>query len=309
MIGPRRHGRSLQADQALTGSAVPVWSAPGNHDLAGRTSGGPHRESGFPGRYRDVDDYRQAVGPEWYSFQYGPHHFVVLENYRGLGESDQLRWLQQDLALNAAGKQVVVITHVPWNVPQTAAEHTAAYLELLGRHDVRLLLAGHTHSNDVVSGVVGRAVQAVTTSAVSTLDQTPRGFRLVEFRDGGVELPYGELDADREPAVVHPVGAVGIARQPTTVQISRYHPPGVAAEVEYRYPRTPGSRCGRWAPRSWTADLDDSWLEPVGPRRRASAGKRRGRCSIGTRATRGTVPMPSPRRCAWPGSGTRAARS
>ncbi|WP_166345944.1 hypothetical protein [Phytoactinopolyspora limicola] len=36
-------------------------------------------------------------------------------------EPDQLRWLEPDLELNAAGKQVLVVTPVPWNVPRTPA--------------------------------------------------------------------------------------------------------------------------------------------------------------------------------------------
>lgn len=126
---------------AMAGSRLPVWSAPGNHDLTNRPPGGPQEQAEPQGDYRDIiDAYRQSLGPEWYSFQYGRHHFVILENYRGLPERDQLAWLRQDLATNADGKQIVVISHVPWDVPQTPRpSHTSAYLELFGQYDVRLL--------------------------------------------------------------------------------------------------------------------------------------------------------------------------
>jgi outer membrane protein assembly factor BamB/predicted MPP superfamily phosphohydrolase len=198
-------------------SRVPVWSAPGNHDLTLRRRGGPHPQPAFQASYRDiVDGYRQALGPEWYSFQWGRYHFVVLENYRGLAEPDQLHWLEQDLAVGATGKHVVVVAHVPWNVPQIASSAlTAAYRELLGRYDVRLVVAGHTHANDVATDVIGRAVQVVSTSSVGNLDLTPRGFRLVELRDGEVEAPFVELDASSRSAALHtaPAPAAGLPYQ------------------------------------------------------------------------------------------------
>lgn len=250
--------------RATAESSVPVWPAVGNHDLVGRQPGGAHQQSTTGTRYREaIERYRRAVGPEWYSFQYGPHHFVVLENYLGLTERDQFRWLEQDLALGAGGRQVVVISHVPWNVPQTPGpDTTSEYLRLLARYDVRLLLAGHTHANDVVTDVLGDAVHAVTTSAVGTLDQAPRGFRIVEFRDGRVSLPYAELDAHRRPTVVFPVGIVDVARQPAGVWVSRYHPPGVAAEAEYRVPPQPWRPLRPVGTHTWTGDLDAGGLEP-----------------------------------------------
>lgn len=241
---------------AARGSALPIWPAPGNHDLTGRIPGGAHPKPGSRLPYRDaIDAYRRALGPEWYSFQYGGRHYVVLENYRGLAEPDQLAWLRQDLEINAVGREVVVITHVPWNVPQTApGARTSPYLAPLGDYDVRLLLAGHTHSNDVTPGLVGHAIQAVTTSAAYSLDQTPRGFRLVEFGAHGVALPFAEFDAHRRATLVAPVGPVDDS--PATVHVTRYHPPGVPAEVEYRLPPHDWQAMRQFGRHTWTAPLD-----------------------------------------------------
>jgi outer membrane protein assembly factor BamB len=237
---------------ATAAASVPVWSAPGNHDLGGYKRGGPNPKPSSSVPYRDViDGYRQALGPEWYSFQYGPHHYVILENYRGLREPDQLSWLEQDLQLNAAGKRVVIVTHVPWNVPQTPEDDVVRpYLDLLADFDVRLLLAGHTHTNDVSPNVIGQATQVVTTSAVTTLDQTPRGFRMVEFRDG-LRAPYYEYDADRRMTIVHPVGTV--RRSPSSIQLSRYTPPDVPVQAEYRVSPGPWLPLQQRGSRAWTA--------------------------------------------------------
>jgi hypothetical protein len=41
--------------------------------------------------------------------------------------------------------------------------------ELLGRYDLRLVVAGHTHANDVMTGVIGGAVQAA--ARAGTIDE------------------------------------------------------------------------------------------------------------------------------------------
>lgn len=249
---------------ATATSSFPVWPAVGNHDLVGRPAGGPQPTSIAHLPYRDlIDGYRRTVGPEWYSFQYGGQHFVILENYRGLSESDQFFWLERDLALHAAGKQVVVISHVPWNMPQTPLRaQTAVYTDLLAAYDLRLLIAGHTHANDVAPDVVGRARQIVTTTTGAVpLDGTPRGFRTVEFYDGRISAPYFELGASRTSTVVHPVGQV--PESPSKVLVSRYTPPGVPSEAECRVPPQPWRPLQRAGRRAWTVPLDD--VELMGP--------------------------------------------
>jgi outer membrane protein assembly factor BamB len=242
---------------ATATSSVPVWSAPGNHDLVGRIKAGAYPKPWPDIPYQDmIEEYRRAVGPEWYSFQYGRHHFVVLENYKGLGEHDQLRWLERDLATNAGGKQVVVVAHVPWNVPQTPGPaEVDPYLALLADFDVRLLLAGHTHTNDVSANVIGRARQIVTTTTgASTLDSTPRGFRFVDVADDEFRASYWELEAHRKPTIVFPVGTVPWG--PDEVRVSRYTPPGIAAVAEYQLGQEPWRRLELAGRRSWTAELE-----------------------------------------------------
>jgi outer membrane protein assembly factor BamB len=239
-------------------STIPVWSAPGNHDLAGRIRVGAYPAPWPDIAYRDtIERYRSAVGPEWYSFQFGRHHFVVLENYRGLGQRDQLTWLRRDLEQHARGKKVVVVSHVPWNVPQTPdPSESTPYLHLLSDYDVALLLAGHTHANDVSPNVVGGARQIVTTTlGASTLDGTPRGFRFVDVDGDQVEAPYWELETGREPTIVFPVGPV--PWHPDMVRVARYTPPGVPADAEYQVAGSDWQPLKLTGRRTWTAPLDD----------------------------------------------------
>ena len=120
-------------------SGLPVFPAVGNHDF---TPGTDYKTR--------IDRYREYLGPEWYSFDYGNRHFITLENTLGFSETDQLEWLKQDLAQNAKEKEVIVFVHKPLNTPQTpSADHTKQFIDLLSQYHTRLVMVGHTHVNDV----------------------------------------------------------------------------------------------------------------------------------------------------------------
>ena len=72
--------------------------------LAGRRQ---PRVLGGGATYADrIDNYRKHVGPEWYSFDYGDRHFLVLENNGAAPFAEQLEWVKADLAENVTpGKQ------------------------------------------------------------------------------------------------------------------------------------------------------------------------------------------------------------
>jgi hypothetical protein len=84
-------------------SKVPVWPAVGNHEYAAGNT--------YAAR---INNYRRHVGPEWYSFDYGDRHFLVLEDNGAAPFEEQLDWVKADLALNVKdGKHLVVLTHQP----------------------------------------------------------------------------------------------------------------------------------------------------------------------------------------------------
>jgi outer membrane protein assembly factor BamB len=133
---------------------------------------------------------------------------------------------------------------------------TSAYLDLLAAYDMKLIVAGHTHANDAADDVVGKARQIVTTtSGAIPLDGAPRGFRTVEFFDGEVSSPFFELDAGRKATIVHPVGPVPWL--PPTAVVSRYTPPGVPVEAEFRIPPQPWMPLQRFGRRAWRAPIAD----------------------------------------------------
>ncbi|MDO5500988.1 MAG: metallophosphoesterase, partial [Propionibacteriaceae bacterium] len=121
-------------------SELPVWPAVGNHEYFG--GGG----SDYASR---INNYRRHVGPEWYSFDYGNRHYLVLENNGQAPFEEQLAWVRKDLELGAAGKEVVVLAHMPMNVPFGSPSVYDAYGALLEQYGTELILVGHEHSNDV----------------------------------------------------------------------------------------------------------------------------------------------------------------
>jgi len=136
---------------------IPQWNLPGNHDI--------NYES--PNAYFANETFKKHFGPIYYSFQYGNVHIVALNNveyagaanggYRGAISTDQLDWLQQDLANVAKDKLIVIATHIPLLSEATdtrgnssqgpGTENLAELLKILEPFENIYGLAGHDTSN------------------------------------------------------------------------------------------------------------------------------------------------------------------
>ena len=75
----------MQYKTGTTASKLPVWPAVGNHEYF---NAGP---STYEAR---IDNYRRHVGPEWYSFDHGKRHFLVLENNGAAPIDEQREWMR-----------------------------------------------------------------------------------------------------------------------------------------------------------------------------------------------------------------------
>ena len=120
------------------------------------------------------DTFRREFGPEYYSFDIGNVHFVVLDNvrypcngvddhpfcdpaeeptYNGVVHDRQMAWLANDLANVPEDKLVVLNAHIPFQTftDNTAAKHQtdnfAELAEIIGDRPA-LGLAGHTHTTE-----------------------------------------------------------------------------------------------------------------------------------------------------------------
>lgn len=126
---------------ALVG--LPWYNVLGNHDIN-----------------KDVDrdelsdeTYERYFGPPTYSFDYGPVHYVVIDNviypkdlaeekkYRGGIRDDQVEFIRNDLAGVPKDRLVVFMMHVPlYSVPERGA-----LFELIREYPYTLSISAHTH--------------------------------------------------------------------------------------------------------------------------------------------------------------------
>lgn len=152
---------------------VPMWPVMGNHD------NDPSVSDGMATDFLCSAPWRRIMGPNYYSFNLGKVHYVVLDdiyyrnearkgakyktgvvgsrNYDGLVTDEQLRWLEKDLSLVADKScPLVIAVHIPvWrldlqtyatkaNLKDGASERLCSLFE--GFSDVHIV-SGHTHIN------------------------------------------------------------------------------------------------------------------------------------------------------------------
>jgi hypothetical protein len=202
---------------AVRQTGLPFVQVVGNHDLNFDAPADPGSTATF----------RRHFGPEYYSFDRGAVHYVVLDDvywpgsdgfgsetddYLGHLDAAQLRWLEQDLALVEDGRPVVVFTHIP---PLSTAyarrgepspsvrgmiSNRAALYELLDPFDAHVV-SGHVHENEhrYADGphehVVGTTCGAWWTGPVC-YDGTPRGYAVYEVNGTSVRWRYKSTGQD-----------------------------------------------------------------------------------------------------------------
>jgi hypothetical protein len=211
--------------------AMPVWSAPGNHEIFGierHLSLVSPRHPLYGKRM-----YREYLGPNYYSFNAGAIHFIALDtadyndlSYYGHVDDGQRAWLERDLALVPDGAPVVTFNHIPFFSAAALADgitesgpapslieldgrtffrHTVtnagAVLRLLRARRHVLALGGHLHARERIrfeaDGVDTRFEQAAAVveprTAADGAVSLPSGVTL--YRVKGWEVGEGEFVA------------------------------------------------------------------------------------------------------------------
>lgn len=150
-----------QLNRAIAQLGIPNYAVHGNHDMNFRAAND---------RYA-AETFRRVYGPEYYSFDYGKVHFVVLDNvfyegwnaaegkrgrYTGVITNRQLAWLRNDLALVPDDHLVVLSKHIPVYSPSApgadlADSSRAALLDVLAGRTALLDWNGHVHVVEAVS--------------------------------------------------------------------------------------------------------------------------------------------------------------
>ena len=125
---------------------IPWYPVLGNHD---------ENYDGANDQYAD-ETFERVFGPPYYSFDYGPVHFIVLDDviwvpgpeehggryHAGLGER-QLRFVANDLELLPRGQLVVLSMHIP--IEQIVEDERVRLFELLAKHPNTLSVSAHMH--------------------------------------------------------------------------------------------------------------------------------------------------------------------
>jgi hypothetical protein len=204
-------------EAAVRQTGLPFVQVVGNHDLNFDAPGDPGSTATF----------RRHFGPEYYSFDRGAVHYVVLDDvywpgsdgfgsetddYLGHLDATQLRWLEQDLALVEDGRPVVVFAHIP---PLSTAyarngesspsvrgmiSNREALYALLDPFEAHVV-TGHVHENEhrYEAGphehVVGTTCGAWWTGPVC-YDGTPRGYAVYEVNGESVRWRYKSTGQD-----------------------------------------------------------------------------------------------------------------
>lgn len=121
---------NFMSDQASMGYPVPLFPVIGNHD----NDGGVAFTTAATTDFKSSEPWRKIVAPDYYSFNLGKVHYVVLDNiyylnmntggsyntgikgsrnYTAVITKDQINWLKKDLALTDKNMALVVAYHIP----------------------------------------------------------------------------------------------------------------------------------------------------------------------------------------------------
>lgn len=137
-------------EQSVRPLDMPLYMTFGNHDVNFRA----------PGNSLRAETYRRHFGPDYYSFNYGRSHFVVLNSvdydgwnaekgkrgsYFGGIDETQMEWFRQDIRRVDPGMHIYIVTHIPLHDRFFAAEDGKKILEALEDRDRVTHLSGHLH--------------------------------------------------------------------------------------------------------------------------------------------------------------------
>lgn len=174
--------------------SVPVYPTSGNHEYKTRNAAPYLSAFVLPDNGKDE---------RWYSFDWGPIHFVALDTERM--SHAQAAWLDRDLAATDRPWKIV-IAHRP---PYSSGKHGSSkafrlwFEALLEKHGVQLVLNGHDHHYErvepqdgityVVTGGAGRELRSVDRSSFTAYAEPVHHF--VHATVAGDTLTLRAIDA------------------------------------------------------------------------------------------------------------------
>lgn len=222
---------------------VPSFSVIGNHD---------HNESVKNDTESDAD-FRNVLGPTYYSVNIGDYHMVVLDDVLYSGETgrndyantitqEQLDWLEKDLSHVSKDKGLIVALHIPtarWNRPDNLTNTQALY-DLIKDFNNIQIISGHAHNQSTVE-IAPNMTEYNFAAAMGAYwyplcsDGTPRGYGVLKFNGNKlVDVKYKsagfpddyqmKLYAPKDAVLCQPSGNVGDPFDQILVNVFAWHP-------------------------------------------------------------------------------------
>lgn len=246
-------GGSFDAYLEAFTPAFPVYSVIGNHDH-------DHKQTTD---YAAAAEYREALGPTYYSFNIGAQHYIVIDNmvfdgtdtdedgvfnevddYTTVLDALQTAWMEKDIAAAPESTtDYVLLTHCPISEMYTEGEGTStkthpryvmrggkSVMGLFGTEKRITVLSGHSHMMSSFRFYGSKATQYVHTSTCGT-------------------AWYSSLCHDGSPASMHRYTFSGSAQSREMVPLDystygsrryRLYASGITTQSGYIRPRDDG---------------------------------------------------------------------
>lgn len=200
--------------ELLRNFKAPIFNAIGNHEMMMQ-------------RMDPKKEYKDMLGPTYYSFNYGEFHYVVLDgcaaapwrkdwkNVVGFVDDKQLGWLKQDLEFLPKDTPIIGFIHIPIvshhaerfgigakDEPAWEIINDEELTQLLGQYPVEFVLQGHIHEN---AHMYEQGVHYIESGAVcgkwwqgNNKDGSLPGYRFVHVSGKSATTYYKQTGKDVE---------------------------------------------------------------------------------------------------------------
>ena len=195
---------------AVAGLKPTVHHLPGNHEHVGTRN--PQFDQQDPMFGKGM--YRHYLGPTHYSRDYGGVHFLMLDmtdinqdgrEFNGL-PSEEVQWLQADLALVPRDRRIVVFAHQP---PSDLRNPDPLAAALRGRNVVGCFVGHlHTTARGTWQGLpfqIGGALCGAWWAGYCP-DGSPNGYRIIRVNADGIETFYNAVTRAHQIELEQPTG-------------------------------------------------------------------------------------------------------
>lgn len=185
---------------------MPVYHTIGNHDVAGILC---HEVDSSEEGYNKWL-YYSYFGPNYFSFDWGDFHCLVLDPNQFDGESqffgisaEQIVWLKKDLSFYHDDTPLLIFFHEPLN----AWKNKDDFLNLLGNRKVRLF-SGHWHFDVLLEHQ--KVLEQVTGALCGEWwkgegsDGRLGGYRIFQVRENQINSFYRETGQERQIEFIEP---------------------------------------------------------------------------------------------------------